>query len=76
MAKWTVICPNCAYRFTHSNIELTTVEESYLDPFRVVACPKFPDGETLTCPNCKVESVYEAFELIYDAEESGPTAMG
>jgi hypothetical protein len=76
VTKWTLICPNCAYRFTHSNVEPRAVEESYRDPFRVVARPKFPDGETLTCPNCKGESVYEAFELIYDAEESGPTAMG
>jgi hypothetical protein len=50
------------------------VEESYRDPFKVVARPKFPDGEKR--PNCKVESVYEALELIYDAEEAGPTAMG
>jgi hypothetical protein len=76
MARWILICPNCARRFSHSNIEPTAIQQSERDPFHVVAKPKLPDGEKLACPNCKMEAVYEAFELIYDAEETGPTAMG
>jgi hypothetical protein len=53
-----------------------TVEESDRDPIRVVARLKFPDGETVTCPNCKVKSIYYAFELIYDAKKSGLAAIG
>jgi hypothetical protein len=75
MARWILICPNCAFRFPHSNIEPTAIQESRLDPFHVIAKPKFSGGEKLACPNCKVESVYEAFELIYDAEDTA-TAMG
>ena len=76
MARWILICPNCAFRFSHSNVEPTAIQESQRDPFHVVAKPKFSNGDKLVCPNCKVESVYEAFDLIYDAEDTGPTAMG
>jgi hypothetical protein len=69
MARWILVCTNCAYRFTHSNVEPSAVQESHRDPFHVVARPKFKDGETIQCPNCKVKSVYQAFELIYDTTE-------
>jgi hypothetical protein len=58
MPRWILIRPNCSHRFTHSNIEPTTVQESYRDPFKVVARPKFKDGETMECLNCKVKAVY------------------
>jgi hypothetical protein len=74
MAKWLLICPNCNYRFTHSNIEPTTIEDSYRDPFRIVARPKFPNGEKLACPNCNVESEYHAFELIYSGDDEARAA--
>jgi DNA-binding NarL/FixJ family response regulator len=27
MPRWILICPNCAYRFTHSNVEPSAVQE-------------------------------------------------
>jgi hypothetical protein len=47
------------------------VEESYRDPFKVVARPKFTDGESIQCPNCKAASVYQSFDLIYSGDGSG-----
>jgi hypothetical protein len=76
MARWILICPNCAFRFPHSNVEPTTIQQYQRDPFHGVAKPKFSNGEKLVCPNCKVESLRKAFDLIYDAEDIGPTAMG
>ena len=75
MAKWILVCPTCGFRFSHSNVEPTAIRASELDPFHVVAKPKFSDGEKIVCPNCKVESVYQAFELIYDADETNPIPM-
>ena len=63
-------------KFTHSNVEPKAVEQSRRDPFKIVAKPKFKNGERISCPDCKVESVYEAFGLIYDAEENGSVATG
>jgi DNA-directed RNA polymerase subunit RPC12/RpoP len=76
MARWILVCPNCGFRFAHSNVEPTAIQESQRDPFHVVAKPELSDGETIVCPNCKVESVYQAFELVYEAERAGPTKMG
>jgi hypothetical protein len=76
VAKWILVCPDCGLKFTHSNIEPKVLEQSRRDLFKIVAKPNFKDGERIGCPNCKVESVYEGFELIYDPKESGPAAMG
>jgi hypothetical protein len=74
MAKWLLVCPNCNGRFTHSNIEPIAIEQSYRDPFRVVARPKFPNGEKIACPSCKVESEYKAYELIYSGDDEAQAA--
>jgi hypothetical protein len=74
MANWLLICPNCNYRFTHNNIEPTTMEESYRNPFKIVARPKFPDGEKIACPNRKVESEYQAYQLIYSGDDEAEAA--
>jgi hypothetical protein len=52
-------------------LEPAVVEESYCDPFKVVARPKFKDGESIQCPNCKAASVYQSFDLIYSGDRSG-----
>jgi hypothetical protein len=43
---------------------------------KIVARAKFPDGEKLACPHCKVESKYQAYQLIYRGDDEAPTEMG
>jgi hypothetical protein len=66
--------PELQLQIHSSNIEPTTIEQSYRDPFRIVARPKFPDGERIACPNCKVESEYQEYQLIYSGEDKAKAA--
>jgi uncharacterized protein YbaR (Trm112 family) len=60
-----LVCPTCNQKFLHSQVDETAVEESYRDPYRVTGGPKFTDGEKVICPNCKVESLYEKYRLVF-----------
>jgi hypothetical protein len=57
--------PHLHQRFLHSQVDETSVEESYRDPYRITGGLKFTDGEKVSCPNCKVESRYEKYRLIF-----------
>ncbi len=66
MPRWMITCPQCNYEFSHSEIPATTIQQSLRDPFGIVPKPLLaPDGDKRSYPNCKNESVYHQFNLIY-----------
>jgi DNA-directed RNA polymerase subunit RPC12/RpoP len=65
MASWGLRCPNCNSTFTHSQVEDT------LANFYIPAKPTFPvGGETLDCPHCGHNHLYQETDLIYQAAAS------
>ena len=71
MPRWMLQCPNCRRSFTHAFIAASIVEESFLDPFRILAKPLIgQDGERHTCPGCTTESVFKRHQLFYLEDES------
>jgi len=73
MAKWLLDWPNCRHKFTHSNIEPATIEQSYRDPFKIAARPKFPNGEKIACSNCDWNLSIK-YQLIYSGEDDAQAA--
>ena len=74
MPRWDVTCPECRHTFTHTEIEPSIIEQSRRDPFKILTEPKIPQtGGTRTCPNCKKESFYQAFQLFYRENGLGQT---
>jgi endogenous inhibitor of DNA gyrase (YacG/DUF329 family) len=72
MPRWVVRCPDCSRTFTHTQIELAVIEESFRDPYRILPRPTIPQGrEARTCPQCQTTSVFKPFELFY-REDSAP----
>jgi endogenous inhibitor of DNA gyrase (YacG/DUF329 family) len=67
MARWVLDCPNCNKEFTHTNIN--DRGSALRDPFTSPeAKPEFPDGGlSVVCPNCKNTSVYQRYQLTYQA---------
>jgi hypothetical protein len=67
MARWVLDCPDCNKDFTHS--EISENKSLILDPFiGSIVKPEFPDGgQSVVCPNCKVTSLYQRYQLIYRA---------
>ena len=47
-------------------IEPSVVEQSLLDPFRIVPRPELPqEKQKRSCPKCRTESVFRPFDLFY-----------
>jgi hypothetical protein len=76
MARWMLVCPHCSHRFEYSKVAPDIVEQAFRDPFRIVPKLKFTNGETKKCPGCSKESLYHAFELLYNGNELALGAAG
>jgi hypothetical protein len=75
MPRWMLKCPNCSHTFTHTEIELSVIEEAHRDPFHILPKPTFAKGgESHTCPGCKTESVFQRPQLFYQ-EDKGDFAF-
>jgi uncharacterized protein (DUF983 family) len=63
MPKWVLECPNCKFRFEHSQIN--DVGMALLElPFK----PDLPpNGVACACPNCGHGAVYRRTDLLYRA---------
>jgi hypothetical protein len=74
MAKWLLVCPCCNHKFAHIKINDAVVAEAYLDSFGTDPKPDLGEKK-LSCPYCKMESLYSRFHLICE-DDSDETATG
>jgi hypothetical protein len=64
MSHWILRCPHCHESFPHSEIAPRVKAVPY-DPLWPPK-PDFPvGGLSLDCPNCRVTTTYQRFELMY-----------
>jgi uncharacterized protein (DUF2225 family) len=67
MPKWAITCPHCNQKFAHTEIPTEAINQAWRDPFGILPKPTIPDaGDKRSCPNCKNESVYHPFNLVYE----------
>ncbi len=62
MPEWVLECPNCKFRFEHSQINDVGMSSFYL-PLK----PELPAGTACACPNCGHSAIYQRTDLLYRA---------